>query len=290
VLDKKTLCLYNKSMKPLEILANMELSKTKVSTVEEGHRVQQQDFRVVHLCSSLSAPEGYRKKSHFHITKTPSVCRLDQWIYENLVDSAAMSAYLNRYRPGFLKAGRIDQIDAYILKKHYEPKAIKILKAKGLWKNEAAWRKPRHTLSYQRKSPIKLADGYELPIDGPMKTLFILRHNGKNIILGIGDSGSSGHREQLTLWTAVCHDLSKSQRIPNYMFEYTPNNKLKYLGKIYGAVVTPSFGSNLELPQGKYQEITKNAWSLNYDWHARKVQLFRKGAPRKLEKECLHER
>ncbi|MBI2447676.1 MAG: hypothetical protein HYV48_04000, partial [Candidatus Omnitrophica bacterium] len=86
------------------------------------------DLYAVHIRIDNPNPSTWRKKKYYHIAKQEIYSRLDEWIFERLIDQTEYAAYLDRYRP-MVRSGKIKKdIDEYIMDRHYRPKAIKILR------------------------------------------------------------------------------------------------------------------------------------------------------------------
>ncbi|MFH1847106.1 MAG: hypothetical protein ABH869_06085 [Candidatus Omnitrophota bacterium] len=215
----------------------------------------------VHIRICHPYPSIWRKKKYYHITKRERYSRLDEWIFEHLLDNNEYAVYLDRYRP-MVRNGKIKKdIDEYIMDRHYRPEAIKILKQKKHF-DQALWTKKHIRLEYRRRSNLYWKNGEEFNYDyrNPIESLFILKKNSDREVLGVGGAGSSGQRQMNTFFTAVFYVLGKKKRISNYLFEYDGFNRFKYVGCRYRSVLTPGFGSNFDLDKRFMLEILKNGF------------------------------
>ena len=182
--------------------------------------------------------------------------KLKEWIYENLVDNDEYAGYLDKYLPLREKLDFQD-VDEYILAKHYKKKAIKIVSKKVKKFNLDLWEKPRFYYKYQRKSNLPLKDGasYAFDFRNNLESFFILKEKGEKRVLGVGGSGSSGQRESYTVFNAVFHVLSKKQLIKHHLFKYTPKNRFRFIGSYLKPILTFSLGSNYSLDDRLISEI-----------------------------------
>lgn len=115
------------------------------------------DLEAVHIEADFPAPSAWRKKDYYHIVRHDIGTRLDEWIFENLVDQSRYAGYLDRYRPA-LRKGRIANKDEYILDRHYRPRALKSLSGrKGF--NLREWTRKRTELEYRRRTVVPLYFG-----------------------------------------------------------------------------------------------------------------------------------
>ena len=121
------------------------------------------DLEVIHIRIDYPDPSTWRKRKYYHIIKTEICSRLDEWIFEHLVDQNEYAAYLDRYCPARAR-GEIGDIDQHIMDTHYRPQAIKVLRSKKYF-NLTRWTKKRACLEYHRRSNLCLKDGEEFRFD-----------------------------------------------------------------------------------------------------------------------------
>lgn len=223
------------------------------------------DLYAVHIRIDYPNKAIWRKKKYYHITKHEIYSRLDEWIFEHLVDQHQYAAYLDCYRPMVRSAKIKKDIDEYIMDRHYRPKAIKILRHKKHF-NFTLWTEKRTRLEYRRRSNLYWKDGEEFRFDfrNPIETLFIRKKGSDRQVFGIGGCGGSGQRHINTYFSAVFYILSKKLPISHYLFKYDSYNRLKYLGCKYRTVLTPGFGSNFDLDKSLYKEIQNNGLYWKY--------------------------
>ena len=215
-----------------------------------------EDLCAVHIRIDCPGPSTWRKKKYYHIAKQEICTRLDEWVFEHLVDQKEYALFLDRYRP-MVQTGKMKKdTDEYIMDRHYRPKAIKMLRHKKGF-NLTLWTKKRTRLEYNRRTKLYWKGGEELRFDfrNSVESLFICKKGSDREVLGIGGSGSSGQRQMNTFFTAVLHVLSKRVHMPHYLFKYDGFNRLKYIGSKHRVVLTPGFGSNFNLGKTFIEEI-----------------------------------
>lgn len=213
------------------------------------------ELEVVHIKIDLPDLSAWRKKKYCHISREEKCSRVDEWIYEHLVDQNEYAAYLERYRPALIR-GKIDDIDEYIMNTHYRPRAVKILRRKKSF-NLPLWTKKRTYLEYQRRSNIYWKDGAEHRLDyrNSVESFFIRKNGSDREVIGIGGGGSSYQRQVSTFFTAVFYLLSKKTRIPHFLLTYNGFNEFEYTSRTYRAIWTPGFGCNFDLDIRLAKEI-----------------------------------
>jgi len=245
-----------------ELLKNLVFvggySKATLKAGVAALRPFSEDLYAVHIRIDHSDPLTWRKKKYYHVAKQEICTRLDEWIFEHLVDQKEYASFLDRYRP-MTQTGKMKKdIDEYIMDRHYRPKAIRMLcHKKGF--DLTLWKKKRTRLEYSRRANLYWQDGEEFRFDfrNPVESLFIRKKGSDREVLGIGGSGSSGQRQKNTFFTAVLYILSKKAHIQHYLFEYDGFNRLKYIGSRYCTILTPGFGSNFNLDMAFMEEISK---------------------------------
>lgn len=228
------------------------------ATIKEGVATLKpyaKELEVVHIRIDCPHSSTWRKKQYYHITKQEICSRLDEWIFEHLVDQHEYAAYLERYRPAKAR-GEIGDIDEHIMNTHYRPQAIDVLSRKKSFKHDL-WTKKRICMEYRRRSNLCWKNGDEFRFDyrNPVESLFIRKNNGDREVIGIGGAGGSSQRETCTFFTAVFYLLSKKTRIPNFLLKYNGLNEFEYIGRKYRAILTSGFGSNFDLDKRLMKEI-----------------------------------
>jgi hypothetical protein len=213
------------------------------------------DLEAVHIRLDYPAPSIWRKKGYYHIRRYEVCSRLDEWIFDNLVDQGEYAAYLEKYRPAKAR-GEIGDIDGHIMDIHYRPRAIRMLRGKKSF-DLAGWTKKRTRLEYERRSNLFWKNGAEHGFDyrNPVESFYIRKTGGRREVIGVGGAGSSGQRENNTFFTAVFFLLGKKTRISHYLLNYNGFNGFEFIGRKYRAVLTPGFGSNFNLDQQLEKEI-----------------------------------
>lgn len=244
-----------------EFLKNLVPGKEYLkATIKEGVAALKpyaKDLEAVHIRIDHPDLSTWRKKKYFHVLRQEVCSRLDEWVFEHLVDQNAYAAFLERYRP--IKArGDIRDIDEYIMDTHYRPQAIEILRRKKSF-DLTRWTKKRVCLEYLRRSSLYWKSGEEFHFDyrNPVQTLFIRNRDGNKQVIGVGGAGSSGQREMNTFFTAVFYVLSKKTRISHFLLRYNGFNRFEYVGRKYRTVLTAGFGSNFDLDRRLAEEIRK---------------------------------
>ena len=255
---------------PAELLRNLVPGREQIeSSVEKGVKALKphvNDLEAIHILIDYPDPSLWHRKKYCHVHKVELCSRLDEWIYENLIDRDQFSVYLDRYRPKLI-AGKIKGLDEYILSRHYRPKAIKALSARKSF-NLAAWSKERFRLEYERRSNVWWKSGEEFRFDfrNSIESLFILKQGEDKRVLGVGGGGSSGQRETGTYLTAVFYLLGKTTRIRNFVLRYNGFNEFEYVGRRNRPVLTAGFGSNFNLDKRLEMEI----WKKGFYWKVRR--------------------
>ena len=235
-------------MKAFDVLSNIVYAPLKISDPTDGEeRISAIEGtpEIVYIFLDFIAPQNYHKKKYYHIHRLPVGSRLDEWVYKHLVEQEQFARYLDHYRER--KGINSDNIDQYILRRHYYPKALRVLKKKKNF-HLAVWSKPRHQFSYERKSNLFLKIGEEILFDfrNVIQVFFTVKHSADRFILSEGGSGSSylfspdgrkkanftdfsfistratpdplniygssGQRKNNTLFTAIYHLVSKRAR------------------------------------------------------------------------------
>ncbi|MBU4311135.1 MAG: hypothetical protein KJ706_00235 [Candidatus Omnitrophica bacterium] len=230
------------------------------ATIKEGVvvlRPYAKDLEAIHIRIDYPDSSTWRKKKYYRILRQEACSRLDEWVFEHLVDQNEYAGYLEQCRPA--KAQRkIEDIDEYIMDTHYRPQAIEILRRKKSF-DPAYWTKKRICLEYRRRSSLYWKSGEEFHFDyrNPVQTLFIRNRDGNKQVIGVGGAGSSGQREMNTFFTAVFYVLSKKTRISHFLLRYNGFNRFEYVGRKYRTVLTAGFGSNFDLDRRLAEEIRK---------------------------------
>ena len=251
--------------KPEEILKNLltipwNLELTFKEGLE-GLRPYSKDLEVIHFVVEPLDPSCWRKKKYFHIQKLELCSRIDDWIYDQIIrnkeENLKYGEYLDRYLP-LVQAGKIKNIDEYIMNKHYRPQAIKVLSRQKSF-NKLNWSQTRSRLQYKRRTNLLTKDGRELPL---YEMIFIRHSNGNKEIIGVGDASGSGLRQLGTFYTAIFYLLSKEHKISRHILRYNKFNEYEYVRRCYQTILPVSFGSNFELDQFLKDEIRKKCKSL----------------------------
>lgn len=244
-----------------ELLKNLVyVSGYLKATIREGVvalKPYTKELEAVHIRIDYPDPSIWRRKKYYHILRQEVCSRLDEWIFEHLVDQNEYAVYLERYRPAKAR-GEIEDIDEHIMNTHYRPQAIKMLRHKKFF-NLARWTKKRICLEYHRRSNLYWKNGDEIRFDyrNSVESLFIRKNDGDKEVIGVGGSGSSGQREMCTFFTAVFYLLGKKARITHFLLKYNGFNEFEYIGCKYRTILTPGFGSNFDLDKRLFKEVWK---------------------------------
>src|SRR3989338_2087291 len=118
-------------MKASDILSGLIYAHLKISHPEGGVEkiaAMEGSPEIVYIFLDFIAPEHYHRKEYYQIHRIPIRSRLDEWVYEHLVDQEQYSRYLDLYRKN--KDISLNNIDQHILRKHYYPRALRTLKKK----------------------------------------------------------------------------------------------------------------------------------------------------------------
>jgi len=169
-------------IKPQKILKNLTLNYPcpSISSIEKGIeelKGKEKFLETIHIFIESFSPKLYpTKKKYFDISKFDKPTKLDEWIYENLVDNNQYSQYLDKYLPLKDKL-KYSDVDEYIMNKRYRPKAIKILSRTKKSFNIPKWAKERYGYCYEHKSNLMLKDGTPFRFDfrNFLKSFFILK-------------------------------------------------------------------------------------------------------------------
>ena len=214
----------------MKLLENLQISyNNRISTIEDGLQKlkgRENDLEAIHIYIELNKSSNFRKKKYYNISKINRLSRLDEWIYGNLLVDEDYRKYLDKYLKLKSKLSYED-VDEYILDRHYRPEAIKILPKKVKSFNMKDWEKKSFRFNYERKSNLKLKDGTDLRFDfrNMLQSFFILNKGSDKFILAIGGSGSSYQRERYTLFTAIFYLLGKERSICHHLLKYNCNNE-----------------------------------------------------------------
>lgn len=228
---------------------------------------RQKDLEVIYIylehLTYKALDKGNRKK-YLNITKRETLNKLDEWIFDNLIDQAEYRKYLEKYFALKQKL-KIKDIDEYILNKHYRPRAIDTLNTSKKKFDLKEWTKPRFKYEYQRKTNLWLKDGRQFSFDfrNVLESPFILKGKDAKIILAVGGCGGSGQREKYTMFTSIYFLLGKKQKIKHHLLKYNSVNKFKYLGTFDKPIITFDLGSNYPLGNELKKEIWENSIELD---------------------------
>jgi hypothetical protein len=242
------------------LLKNLVFWNGRISSIEEGIRKlkgKEKYLEAIHVYLESIRLDDYKKKEYFNISKVEKLSKLDEWIYDKLVNEEEYRGYLDKYLKLKNKL-KFDDIDKYILKKHYYPKAIDMLSKRLINFNLDAWQKKRFSYKYERKTELFLKDGSNLRFDfrNTLESIFILKANGDKCILAIGGSGGSYQRERYTLFTAIFYLLSRSRTIKHHLLKYNHFNKFEYIRTFHKPIITIDFGSNYPLDEKLQKKIS----------------------------------
>ena len=234
-----------------KILKNLALNdpQLSISSIEEGIeklKGKEEFLEAIHIYIENLSPKLYPpKKKYFDISKVDKFTKLDEWIYDHLVDNAEYGEYLNRYLPLKKKLGYND-VDEYIMEKHYRPKAIKALSETRKSFSLQAWTRKRFGYRCRRKTNLILKEGMSFPLDfrNTLESLFILKKGDDKQILARGGSGSSGQRMEYTMFTVIFYLLAKKKKIKHHLIKYNSFNEYEYINTYYKPIITWDLGSN----------------------------------------------
>lgn len=251
----------------MKLLENLQISNKKISTIEEGLQKlkgRENDLEAIHIYIELIKSSNYRKKKYYNISKVDRLSRLDEQIYRNLVVEEDYRKYFNKYLKLKSKLNYED-VDEYILDRHYRPEAIEILSKKVKSFNLEDWKKKRFRFNHERKSNLKLKDGTDLRFDfrNMLQSLFILSKGRDKFILAIGGSGGSYQRERYTLFTAIFYLLGKERSICHHLLKYNCNNEFEYIKAFKKPIVTFDLGSNYDIDEKLKREIRSNGINMD---------------------------
>jgi len=246
-----------------KILGNLDLfpDKPSIESVEDGIAWlagRQDDLAAIHIWFELPDASCFRKKEYFHVRKYERMTKLDEWIHQNLIDNEEYGRYLDQYRSQRDRL-KFENIDEYIMNRHYRSRAIASLKKRKRNFKMEDWTRPRRGLDYERRSGLVLKNGSEYRFDfrSPLETLFILRENGLKKILAAGGFGGSGRRLDYTLFTAVFYLLAKKRPILHHLILYDRFNRFKFVRSYARPLVAAWLGMNYPLDQKLISEIRK---------------------------------
>lgn len=256
--------------KARQLLKNLILdySGIFIQSVEDGIkklRGQQNNLEAIHIYLDPISPKTYPpKKKYFTITRVETLIKLDEWIFDNLINQEEYRGYLEKYLPLKDKL-KYSDVDEFILDKHYRPKAIKTLSETKKSFNLCDWTRKRYKYEYQRKTNLCLKNGTPFRFDfrNSLESIFILKNDRDRQILAVGGSGGSGQREKYTLYTAIFYLLSKKKKIKHHLLRYDSFNRYKYIGVYNKPIITWDLGSNYFLDEKLKNEIRKNGIELD---------------------------
>jgi len=255
--------------KPRKILENLTLNhpRPSISSIEKGMeelKGKEKFLEAIHIFIESFSPKLYPpKKKYFNISKFDKPSKLDKWIYKNLVDNHQYSQYLDEYLP-LRKKLDYEDVDDYILEKHYRSKAIRILSKSRRSFDLQKWTKKRFGYDFQRKTNLPLKEGRQFPLDfrNILESLYILKKGEDKLILTRGGGGSSGQRMKYTLFTTVFSLLGKNKRIKHYLLKYNSINEYEYITTYYRPIISINYGSNYpSLDKKLRKKIIKNGIS-----------------------------
>ena len=230
---------------------------------------------IIYIFLERIASENYHKKKYYHTHRISIPSRMDAWIFDNLVDNEQFGKYLDRYRGE--KGINSENIDQHIFKRHYYTEALSVLKRKKNF-NLTLWSKPRHQLRYDRKSNLSLKNGEEIGFDfrNTVVVLFTVKQKEDRLILAMGGSGSSGQRQDNTLFTAVYYFLSKKKPVRHHFIKYDGHNQFKYIRSYRRILITGGFGSNFSLNENLEREIRRAGINVYKIPEIKRKLLFRR--------------
>lgn len=250
-----------------QLLHNLIIDYGKpIGSLESGLRELRGErgrLEVIHVYIENLSPKAYPpKKKYFDITRVNAHSKLDSWIYKNSVNNEEYGKYLDCYQAR--RSMQDDDVDEYIMNKHYRSQAIELL-SKTLQKfNLEEWMRPRFRYEYCRKTNLQLKDGTSFNFDfrNALESFFILHEGEDKRILAIGGSGSSGQRERYTYFTTLFYMLEKEQGIPNHLLRYDAFNRYRYIGTYDKSIITFDFGSNYSIEEKLRKEVVGYGVSL----------------------------
>ncbi|NQU82708.1 MAG: hypothetical protein HQ539_02045 [Parcubacteria group bacterium] len=258
-------------IKAEQLFNNLKISSSdpSINSIKQGVkllRANQQDLEVLHIYIDFLNPKIFKnKKRYLNCWKENIVTKLDEWIFDNLIEHEEYSRYLKKYLP-LKNELKYKDVDEYILNKHYRKKATRTLSRDKKSFNFERWTKQRYRYRYKRKTNLQLKDGSHFHLDfrNSLESFFILKQGEDKQILAVGGSGSSGQRERYTLFTAIFYLLSKSKhRVKHHLLRYDGLNRYKYIDFYYKPIITNGLGSNYPLEEKLQKEIIKNGLLLD---------------------------
>ena len=178
---------------------------------------------------------------------------------DNLVDNRQYGKYLDRYLP-MKDALKYEDVDEYIIDRHYRRRAIKMLSEKRKSFDLEKWTKHRYGWRFERKSNLTLKEGrpFRLDFRNSLESLFILKKGSDRQILGVGGGGSSGKRFKYSLYTAIYYLLGKKKNITHHLVKYSSRNIYEYVATFGNPLVTVNLGSNYPLDGKLKDEIRED--------------------------------
>ena len=97
------------------------------SLKEAVRELSKNELIVAYLYIDFSHESTFGKKKYYNVSKVQCPSKLDNWIYQNIVEDNEYRKYLDANLPLKEKLGYSD-VDEYVLKKHYYRKAITLLR------------------------------------------------------------------------------------------------------------------------------------------------------------------
>lgn len=209
------------------------------------------------------------RKEYVRKTKLPIISKYRELLYDMFAkdygeqeSEKIYSEWLDKYRPLHKKERKYEMVDEYIIKREFEPryrqKIIKRFKNhKQLFKERFRVDKDRY---YNLPEPLNYID-WRTSYDN----IFIWEENDKKVARR-GGRGSSGSRENNSIFIFGLLELNKTQPVPSYLFLYSKENKLLFIKK-FDSLCVPLYdiGANYHLERSEEERLKQGGVFLRWD-------------------------
>lgn len=251
------------------ILSGLEYAESHFSSHKEiaKNLVDKQPYTVTILIENLN-PILWPRKQYCTQERVEIPSKYLEWLYQEFyADFGRQEAelvyrkWLDKYRPKWLREGKKNDLDTYIIEAELEPRyKRKIYKRFSDKKNLL---RPRYRIHRERF--------YHLPeplnhIDwrNPYDNIFVWNENGRKL-MARGGSGSSGQREINSIYSYGYALINQRIKIQSALFIYDSENILWFI-KRFSSLCLPGFdiGSNYHLESKEAARCLR--WTRFLNW------------------------
>lgn len=253
-----------------EVFKNIEYSHQNFYSHRDIAKelITKKPYTITVIIDNLKS-EFWNKKEYVKYTKIPINTKyrelLYQYFFKEFGDEEGQIVYrkyLDKYKPLWLKEGKKQDLDDYIIKFELEHRYKKTILQK--YRNLKKLKKPRFQIERERyynlQHPLNYVDHRN-----PYDNIFIWKESNQRFVRR-GESGSSQQREINSKFIYGYSLINQKIRIPSYLFLYSGENELIFIKK-FNSLTIPDYdiGSNYDIDEKVKEKILTTTNFIKWD-------------------------